>query len=78
MDEKILKSIPVTFDQFFRAGKRRAVLMVGNASCHSVFANFDNLTRKFFPLNMTAKIQLLDEGNIRVVKPSWRSELVRR
>lgn len=47
MVEKIIESLLARFDRFLKT-KRRAVLMVDNASCHSVCANFENLTLKFF------------------------------
>ncbi|KAM7281510.1 tigger transposable element-derived protein 4-like, partial [Ixodes scapularis] len=74
---KIFEIFLAKFDRFLKAEKRRAVLLVGNASCHSVRADYENLTMKFFPPNMTAKIQPLDAGIIRAVKAHYRNELVR-
>ncbi|XP_040074994.2 tigger transposable element-derived protein 6-like [Ixodes scapularis] len=77
MTGKIFEIFLAKFDRFLKAEKRRAVLLVDNASCHSVRADYGNLTLKFFPPNMTAKIQPLDAGIIRAVKAHYRGELVR-
>ncbi|XP_042148759.1 tigger transposable element-derived protein 6-like, partial [Ixodes scapularis] len=76
MTGKIFEIFLAKFDRFLKAEKRRAVLLVDNASCHSVRADYENLTFKFFPPNMTAKIQPLDAGIIRAVKAHYRGELV--
>ncbi|KAM7304214.1 tigger transposable element-derived protein 6-like [Ixodes scapularis] len=77
MTGKIFEISLAKFDRFLKAEKRRAVLLVDNASCHSVRADYENLTLKFFPPNMTAEIQPLDAGIIRAVKAHYRGELVR-
>ncbi|XP_042142154.1 tigger transposable element-derived protein 6-like [Ixodes scapularis] len=77
MTGKIFEIFLAKFDRFLKAEKRRAVLLVDNASCHSVRADYENLTLKFFPPNMTAKIQPLDAGIFRAVKAHYRGELVR-
>ncbi|KAM7302139.1 tigger transposable element-derived protein 6-like [Ixodes scapularis] len=78
MTGKIFEIFLAKFDRFLKAEKRSAVLLVDNASCHYVRADYGNLTLKFFPPNMTAKIQPLDPGIIRAVKANYRGELVRR
>ncbi|KAM7300551.1 tigger transposable element-derived protein 6-like [Ixodes scapularis] len=77
MTGKIFEIFLAKFDRFLKADNRRAVLLVDNASCHSVRADYENLTLKFFPPNMTAKIQPLDAGIIRAVKAHYRGGLVR-
>ena len=47
------------------------LLLVDNAPSHMVDAEYSNIKIVFLPTNMTAKLQPLDQGIIRVVKLSY-------
>ena len=54
------------------------LLLVDNAPSHMVDAEYSNIKIVFLPANMTAELQPLDQGIIRVVKLSYRKAITEK
>ena len=54
------------------------LLLVDNAPSHAVDAQYSNIKIVFLPNNMTAKLQPLDQGIIRVVKLSYHKAITEK
>lgn len=78
MTSNIFRGFLQKFDRTLRIRGRNVIVLVDNASCHSISGDeFSNLKLFFLPPNMTAKIQPLDAGIIRATKAHYRAALVR-
>ena len=57
-------------------GKNRKILLfIDNATCHPNL-ELSNVNIKFFPPNMTAKAQPLDQGILRAFKLYYRTKFL--
>ena len=54
------------------------LLLVDNAPSHMVDAEYSNIKIVFLPANMTAKLQPLDQGIIRVVKLAYLKAIIEK
>jgi hypothetical protein len=52
--------------------KRKILLFINHAPCHSSDAQYSNITPKSFPPNTTSKLQPLDQGIIKNFKRYYR------
>ena len=57
---------------------RHILLLVDNAPSHMVDAEYSNIKIVFLPANMTAKLQPLDQGIIRVVKLAYHKAITEK
>ena len=58
--------------------RRHILFLVDNAPSHMVDAEYSNIKIVFLPANMTTKLQLLDQGIIRVVKLAYRKAITKK
>lgn len=61
----------------FRKQNKKVLLLMDNASCHTITTELTNITIKFLPPNTTDKLQPLDQGIIRAFKSRYRSLFIK-
>ena len=78
MTTQLFRDILSKFECKMRNANKRVLLLIDNATCHSIDGmNLEFVTVKFFPPNVTSIFQPLDQGIIRSVKAHYRSQLLR-
>ncbi|GFT06051.1 tigger transposable element-derived protein 4 [Trichonephila clavipes] len=65
-------------DAIFGKQKRKVILFVDNCPAHPKDIPTTNIKIVFLPPTATSKLQLLDQGIIKVVKQKYRKKLVQR
>uniref|UniRef100_A0A023FNB6 Putative tigger transposase n=1 Tax=Amblyomma cajennense TaxID=34607 RepID=A0A023FNB6_AMBCJ len=78
MTAKLFEEYIRLLDRRFMAEKRKILLVLDNASCHSELKNLGAIKLFFLPPNTTALAQPLDQGIIRSAKHHYRKNLLRR
>lgn len=78
IDETAFWQWLINFDSRMRVQNRSVLLTLDNCSAHKISSlQLTNVKIKFFPSNMTSRLQPLDQGIIAVVKKNYRKYLLR-